>query len=37
MRIEWVVWCEEVCERLRMRFGTVAKDAVDGSFTPCFL
>jgi len=37
MRIERVVGCKEVCERLRVSFGTVAKDAVDGSFTPCFL
>jgi hypothetical protein len=37
MRIERVVRCEEVCERLRMSFGAVAKDAVDGSFTPGFL
>jgi hypothetical protein len=37
MRIKRVIGREEVCERLRMSFGTVAKDAVDSSFTPCFL
>jgi hypothetical protein len=37
MGVEWVAGSKEVCERLIMSFGTMTKDTVNSSGSPCFL